>query len=596
MNRDNDRQTSIILAVLGILPIVWLGLLIAPSVKGGLPEILPSLMNVMSDPFHIELCEDSVKTVLVLLLCYGMGIGIYFSTRRNYRRREEHGSAKWGNAKAVDKKYRQNPPTENKLMTQAVRIGLNGKKHRRNLNTLVCGGSGAGKTRFYCKPNLMQANTSFVILDPKGEIVRDVGNLLEKKGYEIRVLDLISMEKSHCYNPFVYLHSDNDVQRLVTNLFKSTTPKGSQSNDPFWDTSASMLLSALVYYLHYEAPEDEQNFAMVMEMLQAAAIDNEEDPRPSPLDCLFADLELDRPDHIALKYYRSYHTGSAKTLKSIQITLAARLEKFNLESLAALTCTDELDLASMGEKKVALFAIIPDNDSSFNFLVSILYTQLFQQLFFSADHIHDGALPIPVHFLMDEFSNVSLPEDFSKILAVMRSRNVYVSIILQNVAALKALFEKEWESILGNCDEFLYLGGNETSTHKLISESYLGKSTIDTNTYGKSSGRNGNYSTNYQISGRELLTPDEVRMLDNRYALLFIRGERPVMDEKYDILKHPNIALTEDGGAAPYEHGGTENAIATLSFAGAAAETVPAPNEPIPDYELLSDEDIEALF
>ena len=335
---------------------------------------------------------------------------------------------------------------------------------------------------------------------------------------------------------------------------------------------------------------------MVMEMLQAAAIDNEEDPRPSPLDCLFADLELDRPDHIALKYYRSYHTGSAKTLKSIQITLAARLEKFNLESLAALTCTDELDLASMGEKKVALFAIIPDNDSSFNFLVSILYTQLFQQLFFSADHIHGGALPIPVHFLMDEFANVSLPDDFDKILSVMRSRGVFVSIILQNLAQLKALFEKEWESILGNCDEFLYLGGNETSTHKLISESYLGKSTIDTNTYGKSSGRNGNYSTNYQISGRELLTPDEVRMLDNRYALLFIRGERPVMDEKYDILKHPNIALTEDGGAAPYEHGGTENAVATLSFAGAAAETLYEPNEPIPDYELLSDEDIEALF
>ena len=354
MNRDNDRQTSIILAVLGILPIVWLGLLIAPSVKGGLPEILPSLMNVMSDPFHIELCEDSVKTVLVLLLCYGMGIGIYFSTRRNYRRREEHGSAKWGKAKAVDKKYRQNPPSENKLMTQAVRIGLNGKKHRRNLNTLVCGGSGAGKTRFYCKPNLMQANTSFVILDPKGEIVRDVGNLLEKKGYEIRVLDLISMEKSHCYNPFVYLHSDNDVQRLVTNLFKSTTPKGSQSNDPFWDTSASMLLSALVYYLHYEAPKDEQNFAMVMEMLQAAAIDNEEDPRPSPLDCLFADLELDRPDHIALKYYRSYHTGSAKTLKSIQITLVSRLEKFNLTSLAGITQTDEMDLWRIGEQKTAL--------------------------------------------------------------------------------------------------------------------------------------------------------------------------------------------------------------------------------------------------
>ena len=284
-------------------------------------------------------------------------------------------------------------------------IGINAKKHRRNLNTLVCGGSGAGKTRFYCKPNLMQANTSFVILDPKGEIVRDVGKLLEAKGYEIKVLDLISMEKSHCYNPFVYLQNDNDIQRLVTNLFKSTTPKGSQSNDPFWDTAASMLLLALVFYLHYEAPPDEQNFAMVMEMLRAGSIEDEDDPRPSPLDQLFNELGEDYPDHIALKYYRSYHSGSAKTLKSIQITLAARLEKFNLESLASLTSTDELELGTLGEKKTALFALIPDNDTSFNFLVSILYTQLFQQLFYSADHIHGGSLPIPVHFLMDEFAN-----------------------------------------------------------------------------------------------------------------------------------------------------------------------------------------------
>ena len=425
MNRDSDRQSSVILSFVGILPVVWLGLLIAPSVKGGLPEILTSLLTVFNNPFHIELCKDSLKTVLVLLLLYGMGIGVYLSTRKNYRRREEHGSAKWGNARAINKRYSQSPQSENKLMTQNVRIGLNAKKHRRNLNTLVCGGSGAGKTRFYCKPNLMQtSNSSQVILDPKGEILRDVGNLLQRAGYEIKVLDLISMEKSHCYNPFVYLRNDNDIQRLVTNLFKSTTPKGSQSNDPFWDTAASMLLLALVFYLHYEAPEEEQNFAMVMEMLRAAAIEDEEDNRPSPLDNLFADLELDNPDHIALKYYRSYHSGSAKTLKSIQITLAARLEKFNLESLAALTSADELDLASMGEKKVALFAIIPDNDSSFNFLVSILYTQLFQQLFFSADHIHGGALPIPVHFLMDEFANVALPDEFDKLLSTMRSREI----------------------------------------------------------------------------------------------------------------------------------------------------------------------------
>ena len=550
-------------------------------------------MNVMSDPFHIELCEDSVKAVLVLLLCYGMGVGIYFSTRRNYRRREEHGSAKWGSASAVNKKYAQQPKSENKLLTQNVAIGLNAKKHRRNLNTLVIGGSGAGKTRFFCKPNLMQCcRNSYFVLDPKGEIVRDVGELLSQKEYEVRVLDLISMEKSHCYNPFVYLQSDNDIQRLVTNLFKATTPKGSQSNDPFWDTSASMLLSALVYYLHYEAPEDEQNFAMVMEMLRAGAIENEEDSRPTPLDYLFADLEMDRPDHIALKYYRSYHAGSAKTLKSIQITLAARLEKFNLESLAALTCTDELDLASMGEKKVALFAIIPDNDSSFNFLVSILYTQLFQQLFFSADHIHGGALPIPVHFLMDEFANVSLPDDFDKILSVMRSRGVSVSIILQNLAQLKALFEKQWESIVGNCDEFLYLGGNEQSTHKYVSE-LLGKSTIDTNTYGKSSGRSGNYSTNYQISGRELLTPDEVRMLDNQYAILFIRGERPVLDFKYDILKHPNVALTADGKAGVYQHGAVRSDIATIEVTYLDPKNLPDTEVPETDYVLLSDEDFD---
>lgn len=590
--KQDDRQSAIILSVIGIIPVVWLALLIAPSVGGGLPEILSKLLTVFNNPFHIEFCEDSLKTVLVLLLCYGFGIGIYFSTRKNYRRREEHGSAKWGNANAVNKKYCQTPKSENKLMTQNVAIGINAKKHRRNLNTLVCGGSGAGKTRFYCKPNLMQANTSFVILDPKGEIVRDVGKLLEAKGYEIKVLDLISMEKSHCYNPFVYLQNDNDIQRLVTNLFKSTTPKGSQSNDPFWDTAASMLLLALVFYLHYEAPPDEQNFAMVMEMLRAGSIEDEDDPRPSPLDQLFNELGEDYPDHIALKYYRSYHSGSAKTLKSIQITLAARLEKFNLESLASLTSTDELELGTLGEKKTALFALIPDNDTSFNFLVSILYTQLFQQLFYSADHIQGGSLPIPVHFLMDEFANVSLPDDFDKILSVMRSRSVSVSIILQNLAQLKALFEKQWESIVGNCDEFLYLGGNEQSTHKYVSE-LLGKATIDTNTYGKSEGRSGSYSTNYQISGRELLTPDEVRMLDNQYAILFIRGERPVLDFKYDILKHPNVALTADGKAGVYKHGEVKSDVATIELISLDKNKAPEITVAETHYELLSDEDFE---
>ncbi len=405
------------------------------------------------------------------------------------------------------------------------------------------------------------------------------------------------MEKSHCYNPFVYLRDDNDVQRLVTNLFKSTTPKGSQSQDPFWDTAASMLLLALIFYLRYEAPPDEQNFPMVMEMLRAGEVREDDDSYQSPLDELFERLEMRDPEHIAVKYYKDYHSGSAKTLKSIQITLAARLEKFNLSSLAGLTATDELDLPSLGERKVALFALIPDNDTSFNFFgIYPLYPDLPAAVLAGRSQVWEGSLPVPVHFLMDEFSNVSLPEDFSKILAVMRSRGVFVSIILQNIAALKALFEKEWESILGNCDELLYLGGNETSTHKLIAESYLGKETLDTNTYGKSTGRSGSYSTNYQNTGRELLDAAEVRMLDNRYALLFIRGERPIMDEKINLMKLPNVALTTDGKAKPYEHGGTEHAVAAISLAAVSAAQAPEPEAPETEYELLSDEEIAALF
>ena len=401
------KRASLILCLFGVLPVVWLGLAIAPAASGGLPAMISRFTEVMNRPAHIELCGDSLKTVLILLLIYGLGIGVYLSSRRNYRRGEEHGSAKWGDARAVNKRYQAKEPEKNKVLTQHVQIGLDGRKHRRNLNTMVVGGSGAGKTRFYAKPNLCQANTSFVILDPKGELARDTGYLLEQKGYEVRVLDLLDMSRSHCYNPFVYLRDDNDVQRLVTNLFKSTTPKGSQSQDPFWDTAASMLLLALVFYLHYEAPPDEQNFPMVMEMLRAGDVREDDDGYQSPLDELFERLEMRNPDHIAVKYYKDYHSGSAKTLKSIQITLAARLEKFNLESLAGLTATDELDLPSLGEKKVALFALIPDNDTSFNFLVSLLYTQLFQQLFTLADHKYGGRLPVHVHFLMDEFANVN---------------------------------------------------------------------------------------------------------------------------------------------------------------------------------------------
>ena len=580
--------------LLGIPAVMFLGLHLAPYLGSGLVGTVTALQTAMEQPLSVQLVENTPRTILGCLAIYGLIVGVLLSSRRNTRNGEEHGSAKWGIPQAVSRKYREKPYENNLLLTQNVRLGLDSRKHRRNLNVLVVGGSGAGKTRFYCKPNLYQANTSYVVLDPKGELTRNAGPLLESMGYEVRILDLIHMEKSLCYNPFCYLESDNDVQRLVTNLFKATTPKNSASNDPFWETAAQMLLMALVLYVHHEAPPEEQNFAMVVELLAAGEVKENNDSYQSPLDVLFYQLSVRDPNHIAVKYYNNYRSGSGKTLKSIQITLAARLEKFNLESLAALTMTDELDLPSLGEKKVALFAQIPDNDSSFNFVVSMLYTQLFQQLFSLADHKYDGALPVHVHFLMDEFPNVSLPDDFDKILSVMRSREVSASIILQNLAQLKALFDKQHESIIGNCDSFLFLGGNEKETHKYVSE-LLGKETLDTNTYGKTKGRNGSYSTNYQQTGRELLTPDEVRMLDNDYALLFLRGERPVLDKKYNIVKHPNIHLSADGDAPSYCHGDTPAVAFSISVESMSADKdTRKPKNSSSPYILLSSEELEA--
>lgn len=593
----DKKSENWIFIVIMIIPIIWISLLIAPYLGNGLISNITELQKAIEKPFSITWCNNSIRSIVIFALIYFIAIGVYYSNKKNYRRREEHGSAKWGDTGKINKKYKQLPAEDNKILTQNVKLGLNGKKHRRNLNVLVCGGSGAGKTRFYCKPNIMQCskNISYVLTDPKGEILRATGKMLERKGFEIRVLDLVNMQKSNCYNPFKYLKTDNDVQRLVTNLFKATTPKNSSTADPFWDVSASMLLLALIFYLKYEAIDEEQNFSMIMEMLQYGEVKEDDENYQSPLDILFKKLEQRAPNHIALKYYKAYRSGAARTIKSIQITLASKLEKFNLESLASLTITDEMDLSSIGEKNVALFAIIPDNDTSFNFLVSILYTQLFQQLFYLADYKYEGALPKHVHFVMDEFANIALPDDFDKILSVMRSRNISVSIILQNLAQLKALFEKQWENIIGNCDTFLYLGGNEQSTHKYISE-LLGKETIDTTNYGRTTGHSGSYSTNYQITGRELMTSDEVRLLDNKYALLFIRGERPIKDFKYNILKHPNIQYTLDGKEKAYMHGESNNSVASVKLENISINTKEINMEKSENenqYELLSEEDIE---
>lgn len=580
-----DKQVELVFYFVGAVFIVWLSVLVAPCIHEGLFDAIIYLNEAMNSPFSFELCQDTLKCILISESIYSFSYLAYYYNRKNYRRNEEYGSAKWANNKAVNKKYAEKDYYSNKILSQNVRIGLDGRRHRRNLNTLVIGGSGAGKTRFFGKPNLMQCNTSFVILDPKGEQLRDVGNLLEKEGYVIKVVDLINMNRSHCYNPFRYIKDDKDVLKLITNLIRNTTPKGSQTNDPFWEKSETALLEALCLYLLHEAPEEEQNFTMVMEMIAAAEVKEDDEEYQSPLDELFERLEIRNPNSLALKQYKIYKQAAGKTAKSILISVGVRLSAFNLESIASLTATDELELDLVGERKTAIFAVIPDNDSTFNFLIGMLYTQLFQMLYYQADIVHGGALPVPVHFLMDEFANVALPDEFDKLLSTMRSRLIFVSIIIQNLAQIKGLYKDSWESIVGNCDTLYYLGGNEQSTHKFMFE-YLGKETLDTNTYGKSSGRSGNYSTNYQQAGRELLTPDEVRLLDNDYGLLFIRGERPVFDKKYDILKHPRINETTDGNAKPYLHGKIKYSIDDWQNILLSDR----------EYELLSDEDMDNYF
>lgn len=570
MNRQENQKTIYIL--LGILSVfvIWLALMVAGCYEENIKlfELLDRLTAAMNNPTHITLNEYSLKAVLIFLFLYAMGIGVYFSSRENRRPGEEHGSARWGNVKSVVRRYMDKDSYKNIILSQNMRLGLNAKKHRRNLNVLVVGGSGAGKTRFYAKPNLMQCNTSFIVADPKGEMLRSIAPLLIENGYDIKVFNLIEPENSDGYNPFVYIRKDEDVIKLISNLIQNTTPKNASQNDPFWEKSEIALDSALMLYLLHEAPPEEQTFEMLMFLIENAATveDEDESGYQSPVDILFQGLEDEKPEHIAVRQYKIFKQASGKTAKSILISAAVRLAAFNLPEIAKMTSYDNLDIGTLGERKRAIFCVIPDNDNSFNYLVGMLYTQAFQALYFNADNNHGGELPIPVHIVMDEFANVALPDNFERILATMRSRRISVSIIIQNMAQLKALFKDSWENITGNCDTLLYLGGNEQSTHEYISK-MLGKETIDTRTRGITKGQHGSSNTNYQNAGRELLTLDEVRLLDNSNALIFIRGERPLIDKKFDILSHPNIAKTADGKAVPYKHSKSEKYLRNdLSF------------------------------
>ena len=552
------KSNDTLFYLIGAVPVVWLALLLAQSLGGGLPELLRNLTSALEQPTNIIWTDKSLPTILICLAAYGMAVLLYRTNQGRTRDGEEHGSAAWATPASVNAQFAQKDSIP---LTQHVRLGLDTHKHRRSLNVLVIGGSGAAKTRSFVLPNILTANTNYVITDPKSEVLLATGGYLKEQGYDVRVLNLVNLEQSDGYNPFCYLRDEKDVLKLVNNLIQSTTPKGSHESDPFWTKAETALLQAIILMLFQEAPEYEQNFSMVMRVLEYAEVREEDEGHVSPLDLLFESIERRKPDSVAVRQYKVFKLAAGKTAKSILVSTAVRLAPFNLPQIQAMTDHDDMDLYTLGEKKVALYAVIPDNDNTFNFLVSLLYAQAFQALYYSADQIHHGPLPRHVRFVLDEFAAMPLP-GFTRELATMRSRSISASVIIQNMAQIKELYKDSWETIPGNCDTILYLGGNESSTHKYVSE-MLGKATIDTKTHGQTKGKSGSYSTNFQMSGRELLTPDEVRKLDNRYALLFIRGASPVMDEKYDLMHHPAISHSSLGGAAPYIHHGTKPAVYT---------------------------------
>lgn len=527
--------------------------------------------QVLERPFSIGWTAHTPKFMLVSLIIYAFGIALYYSGRENRRPGEEYGSAKWGDPKALCQKYMDHQHKEaNIILTQRVRLGMDGYKTQRNMNILVIGGSGSGKTRYFCKPGLYSANCSYLVTDPKGELLKAAGGLLLSLGYEVRVFNLIDPEQSDCYNPFVYVREEKDVLSLIDNLIKNTTPRNASSNDPFWEKAEVALDSALMLYLIHEAPQDEQNFETMLYMMNFADVREEDEQYRSPLDMLFRALEEEQPAHVAVKQYKVFKQAAGKTAKSILVTAAVRLAAFNIPQYAAMTSMDEMDFGSLGERKRAIFYVIPVNDSSMNYLVGMLYTQCFQELYRRADLKYNGRLPVPVRVLQDEWANVAQPESYPKILATCRSYNIGLNIIVQNVQQIKALYEKEHESIIGNCDTLLFLGGgNEPASLEFIVK-LLGRETLATRTRGLTKGRNGSSTTNYQQTGRDLMTVDEVRKLDTNKAILFIRGEDPVIDRKYNLKRHPNIKLTSDGKAKPYIHkpqGAPDYALPDLPYA-----------------------------
>ncbi|MBU5625447.1 type IV secretory system conjugative DNA transfer family protein [Oscillibacter sp. MSJ-2] len=587
--RQNDfRSAASVWAALSPL-VLWLAAIAAYAYEDGMNlfQWMGRFSQVLERPFAIGWTAHTPKFMLVSLIIYAFGIALYYSGRENRRPGEEYGSAKWGNPKELNRKYMDHRHKDaNIILTQRVRLGMDGYITQRNMNILVIGGSGSGKTRYFCKPGLYSANCSYLVTDPKGELLKAAGGLLLSLGYEVRVFNLIDPEQSDCYNPFVYVREEKDVLSLIDNLIKNTTPRNASSNDPFWEKAEVALDSALMLYLIHEAPQDEQNFETMIYMMNFADVREEDEQYRSPLDMLFRALEEEQPAHVAVKQYKVFKQAAGKTAKSILVTAAVRLAAFNIPQYAAMTSMDEMDFGSLGERKRAIFCVIPVNDSSMNYLVGMLYTQCFQELYRRADLKYNGRLPVPVRVIQDEWANVAQPESYPKILATCRSYNIGLNIIVQNVQQIKALYEKEHESIIGNCDTLLFLGGgNEPASLEFIVK-LLGRETLATRTRGLTKGRNGSSTTNYQQTGRDLMTIDEVRKLDTNKAILFIRGENPVIDRKYNLKRHPNIKLTSDGKAKPYIHkpqGVPDYALPDLPYAFKSLD----------DYEFINMEENE---
>lgn len=541
---------------------------------------LASLDRVCAAPLSNYYNETTLKAVAIAFTVYAIAILLYFTSQRNYMPGKEYGTAQFASVKAVNKILADKDAGYNRILSQNVCMSLNTRKTKLNNNVLIIGGSGAGKTFYEVKPNLMQMphHCSVICTDPKGENLRSCGQMLKDNGYNVKVINLLEMGKSDCYNPFAYIREETDVVKLITNLISNTTPKGATPSDPFWEKAEGLLLQAVFYYVWLEEPPARRNFETVLKLLGEAEVT--EQNKPSRLDVRMKFLEESSPlgaSHPAVKQYNKCMRGAGDTVRSIIISANSRLAFLENKQVLRILSRDDLNLAELGigvngdgETKTALFCVIPDSDKSYNFIIGMLYTQIFQELYYQADFNCGGSLPIHVTLMMDEFSNIALPDDYCSLLSTMRSRSISSVIIIQNLAQIKALFKDTWETIPGNCDTLVYLGGNEQSTHKYISE-LLGKGTIDKKSSGETKGRQGSSSRNYDVLGRELYTPDEVRKLDNKKCLIFIRGIDPIIDSKFVPFGHPVFHQTADGAGKPYLH---------MSVQGRKSEDKP--------YQLLS--------